>query len=557
MQLTGGEALVAQLEREGVDQIFGIPGVQLDFAVDALRRTESIAFRTTRNEQAASYMADGYARTTGKPGVCMVVPGPGVLNALAGLSTAYACSSRVLCVAGQIHSGAIGRGLGLLHEIKNSSAVFDSVTKWRGLANSPGEVPGLIRRAHEEMESGRPGPVAVEIPQDVLAMKGEVSLVEPTSREFRTRPDQTQVRRAAELISRAEFPVIFAGGGVIAARATKALTRFAERLGAPVVMSENGRGAISDRHPLAFTSLSGRVLVPEADLLIVVGSRFADSRAPDAVWSQPGQQYLYINVDELAADAPRPEGLFVCADAGLAMDALCDEMDGLSAPRRSLNAGAVARLRAWRQAQVDAIEPQATYVRAIRAALPENGVFVNELTQVGYFAREAYPVYEPGTIISPGHQGTLGYGFPTGLGVAAGNPGRPVVAISGDGGFGWCMQELSTARKYNLGLVTVVFADGHFGNVRGMLNEQFGADYETELANPDFMTLAKAFGVPATQVTSPQALEGALKAAIAAGGPHLIEVPVGKMPSPWSLLRLRNRGGAADPNAPAVRGVTA
>ena len=142
-------------------------------------------------------------------------------------------------------------------------------------------------------------------------------------------------------------------------------------------------------------------------------------------------------------------------------------------------------------------------------------------------------------------------------GVAAGNPGRPVVAISGDGGFGWCLQELSTARKYNLGLVTVVFADGHFGNVRGMLNQQFGQAYETELANPDFMTLAKAFGVPATRVTSPEALEGALKSAIAAGGPHLIEVPVGQMPSPWSLLRLRNQGAGADPTAPAVRGVTA
>ena len=555
MELTGGEALVAQLEREGASQIFGVPGVQLDFAVDALRRSPSIAFRTTRNEQAASYMADGFARTTGKAGVCMVVPGPGVLNTLAGLSTAYACCSRVLCVAGQIHSQAIGRGLGLLHEIKNSSAVFDSVTKWHGLARSPAEVPGLIRRAHEEMNSGRPGPVAVEIPQDVLAMRGEVKLVEPVARDLRTPPDQSAIRRAAELLAHAEFPVIFAGGGVLAARASKALTRFAEHLGAPVVMSENGRGAISDRHPLAFTSLSGRVLVPEADVLIVVGSRFADSRAPESVWSQPGQKYIYINVDEHAGEAPRPAGVHVAADAGLAMDALCDEMDGLQARRHELDSDAVARLRAWRLAQVDAIEPQASYVRAIRAALPDNGVFVNELTQVGYFAREAYPVYEPYTIMSPGHQGTLGYGFPTGLGIAAGNPGRPVVAISGDGGFGWCMQELSTARKYNIGLVTVIFADGHFGNVRGMLTEQFGAAYETELANPDFVAMAAAFGVPAVRVSDAHALEGALKSAIAAGGPALIEVPVGNMPSPWSLLRLRNRGGATDTTAPRVRRV--
>ena len=554
MELTGGEALVAQLEREGVRQIFGIPGVQLDYAVDALRRSDAIAFRTTRNEQAASYMADGFARSTGTPGVCMVVPGPGVLNALAGLATAYACSSRVLCVAGQIHSGAIGRGLGLLHEIKNASGVFDSVTKWHGMANTPGEIPDLIRRAYEEMDSGRPGPVAVEIPQDVLAMSGDVTLVDPVVRDLRTRPDQAEIRRAAEVLAGAQFPVIFAGGGVLAARASKALQRFAERLGAPVVMSENGRGAISDRHPLAFTSLAGRVLVPEADVLIVVGSRFADSRGPETMWSQPGQKYIYINVDPQAGDAPRPSGVHVAADAGLSLDALADELDQHQALRHELDGRAVAELHAWCQRQIDAIEPQASFVRAIRAALPDDGIFVNELTQVGYFARVAYPVYVPGTIISPGHQGTLGYGFPTGLGIAAGNPGRPVVAISGDGGFGWCLQELSTARKYNLGLVTVVFADGHFGNVRGMLTDQFGAAYETQLANPDFVALAKAFGVPAMRVTDAQALEAALRSAIAAGGPALIEVPVGEMPSPWTLLRLKGRGGqATDMKAPRVR----
>ena len=192
-------------------------------------------------------------------------------------------------------------------------------------------------------------------------------------------------------------------------------------------------------------------------------------------------------------------------------------------------------------------------MRAIRAALPDDGIFVNELTQVGYFARVAYPVYEPQTMISPGHQGTLGYGVPTGLGIAAGNPGKPVIAITGDGGFGWCLQELSTARKSNRGLVTVDFADGHFGNVRGMLTEQFGVAYNTELCNPDFVALAKSFGVPAQRVEGGgPALEAALKRAIAEGGPHLIEVPVGVMPSPWTLLRLKGKNPSAPPT-PSVR----
>ena len=534
-------------------QIFGIPGVQLDFAIDALRRSGTINFKTTRNEQSTSYMADGYARTTGKPGVCMVVPGPGVLNALAGLSTAFACNSRVLCIAGHIHSQAIGKGHGLLHEIKNQSGVFDSVTKWHGCAMSVAEIPALIRRAFDEMNTGRPGPVAVEIPQDVLMASDEVTLIEPPKGiDLRTKPDAAEIRAAAELFNDAEFPVIYVGGGVLAAGGSKALQRLAERTGAPVIISENARGALSDRHPQAFSTLEGRVLMPQADVALIVGTRFADTRAPEASWRMPGQKYIYVNVDpEAAGSAPRAPGLRVLADAGLALDAIADEIDAHQGKRRVLDAGKVTKLRSLARAELDAVEPQAGFVRAIRAALPENGVFVNELTQVGYYARVAFPTYAPYTHISPGHQGTLGYGFPTALGVAAGNPGRPVVCITGDGGFGWCMQELSTARKYNLGLVTVVFADGHFGNVRNMLTEQFGAAYQTELGNPDFVALAKAFGVPGVRVDDAAGLEKAIREAIAAGGPTLIEVPVpNEMPSPWTVLRMK---GKISPDAPKFR----
>ncbi len=548
MKLTGGEALVKQLELEGVSQIFGIPGVQLDWAVDALRRSDAIKFRTTRNEQSTSYMADGFSRVTGKPGVCMVVPGPGVLNALAGLATAYACGSKVLCVAGQIDSRGVDKGFGLLHEIKHSHAVFDSVTKWHGMAHSPAEVPALIRRAHVEMHAGRPAPVAVEIPQDVLAASAEVELIAPgPDADGRTKADDAAIRAAADLLQSAEFPMIYAGGGVLAARASKALVRLAERLGAPVIMSEQGRGAISDRHPLGFTTLEGRMLAPQADVMLVVGSRFVSNSAPEAAWSAPGQKYIYINVDPDGVSWPRPQGLHVRADAGLAMDALADEIDSRQARRRMFDAGKAQALRVWKQTQLDAIEPQAAYVRAIRAALPDDGVFVNELTQVGYFARVAYPVYEPHTMITPGHQGTLGYGFPTGLGIAAGAPDKPVIALTGDGGFGWCLQELSTARKYNLPLVTVVFADGHFGNVRALLNEQFGASYQTELGNPDFVALARAFGVDAHRVSDPVALGGLLKELVAARAPALVEVPVGVMPSPWTVLRLKGKQMADAP----------
>ena len=537
MDLTGGEALVQQLVLEGAKQVFGVPGVQLDWAVDALRKAENaLGFLVPRHEQATSYMADGAARTSGRPAVCMVVPGPGVLNASAGLATAYACSSRVLCIAGHIHSEGIGRGYGLLHEIKDQGVVLDQVTKWRGQARTPAEVPGLVRRAYREMSAGRPGPVALEVPHDVLSARGEVELIDPPAGEDgRLAPDQAQVRRIAAVLAGAAFPVIYAGGGILAESgavagiACAALQRLAERLGCPVVMSENGRGALSDRHPLAFSTLAGRALLPHADVLLVVGSRFMETRGPYPAWDAKTPTYIYVNADIDASTEPRVPGLFVHADAGLTLAALADEVP--------------TALREWAQAQIDAVEPQAAFVRALRSAIPEDGVFVNELTQVGYFARVAYPVYAPHTIIGPGYQGTLGYGFPTGLGIAAANRGRPVVSITGDGGFGWTLQELATAARYRLGHVTVVFADGHFANVRGLQREQFGQAYCSELHNPDFVALAASFGVPGAKVEDAAGLEGALKSAIAGGGPALIEVETREMPSPWGLLRLKAPGG--------------
>lgn len=545
MDLTGGEALVQQLVLEGTTDVFGIPGVQLDWAVDALRKAENaIRYVVPRHEQATSYMADGYARSTAKPGVCMVVPGPGVLNAAAGLSTAYACNSRVLCIAGHIHSDGIGKGYGALHEIKDQGVVLDQVTKWRGQAATPEQVPGLVRQAFREMASGRPAPVAVEIPYNVLQARGDVTLAPPPGGEdLRMKPDHAQIRRIAAVLQGATFPVIYVGGGVLSTNGGAALQRLAERLGCPVIMSENGRGAMSDRHPLAYSTLAGRALIPHADVLVVAGSRFMETRGPFPAWDRRETKYIYINTDADAGIAPRVGGMVINADAGLAMAALADEIGAaIPAHRRQLTASRATELRAWAQARIDAVEPQASFVRALRAAIPEDGVLVNELTQVGYFARVAYPVYQPGTLIGPGYQGTLGYGFPTGLGIAAGNPDRVVVSITGDGGFGWTLQELATAAKYKLSHVVVVFADGNFSNVRNLQREQFGTDYKADLHNPDFVALARAFGVSSVKVKDANALEGALREAIRAGGPALIEVEVGEMPSPWGLLRLKSPG---------------
>lgn len=535
MKMTGGDALAQQLVREGVTEVFGVPGVQLDYAIDGLAKFgDPITYRMTRHEQAASYMADGYARTTGRVGVCMVVPGPGLLNAMSGLATAYACSSPVVCIAGQIPSPTIGRGLGVLHEIQNQSRVLDAVTKWHALARAPQSVPWIVRKAFATVASGRPGPVAVEIPPDVLEHADDIRPLTPPGPPEPKAISRVRLDRAADLLRRAARPVIYAGWGVQAADATAELLALAERLQAPVVMSEHGRGAISDRHPLALTALGGRPILPRADVVLAVGTRFVDGQGA-AVVTRAGTHIILLNADARHLGRPRRATVVLEGDARHGLAELGDRLTQLGS--RSSPSEALNRVRAWSGEQIAAIEPQWSWVKALRAAIPEDGILVSELTQVGYHAQVAYPVYGPRTFLTPGYQGTLGYGFPTALGAAVGNPGRAIVSIAGDGGFGWNLQELATARKYNLGLVTVVFNDGAYGNVRRGQKNRFGGRFlGTDLCNPDFVSLAAAFGVDATRVDAPDALEGALREAIRAGRPAVIDVPVGEMPSAWHLL---------------------
>jgi acetolactate synthase-1/2/3 large subunit len=536
-ELTGGEALAQQLVREGVRHVFGVPGVQLDYAVDGLAKvSDRITYWNTRHEQTTAYMADGYARTTGDIGVCMVVPGPGLLNALAGVATAYACSSRVLCIAGQIPSAAIGRGLGLLHEIPDQSRILGALTKWSGQATSPGEVPGLVHEAVRQLRSGRPQPVGIEVPPDILQGLADVTLLAPVERGEPVIPDPDLIRQAAELLARAERPVLYVGGGVVAGGASEPLRGVAERLEAPVIMSPNGRGALDDRHRLALTALAGRQVLAEADVVLAVGTRFLNAQAQLTV--APSARLVLLNVEARDLGAPRTPELAIHGDAASGLVGLLEHLDGL--PARASRRAELDALRTWADGVLAQIEPQYSWVRALRAAMPEDGILINEFTQVGYVAQTAYPVYHPRTYVSPGYQGTLGYGFPTALGAKVGNPERGVLSITGDGGFGWGLAELSTARKYGIGLVTVVFNDGAYGNVRRAQVEQFeGRVLGTDLVNPDFVQLAESFGVRGARATTPAELEGLLRETVGTGNdePVLIDVPVAAMPNPFNFLR--------------------
>ncbi len=531
-EMTGGQALVAAIKREGIETIFALPGVQLDWAFDALYdEREHIKVYHTRHEQATAYMADGYARTTGKIGTCMVVPGPGLLNASAALSTAYACSSPVLCITGQIPSRMIGQGIGALHEIPNQLEMIGSVTKWAGRAMTPAEVPTVVREAFRQLRTGRPRPVEIEIPMDTLGMTSEVTLSDPAPVE-RSAGDPDLLKRAAEALRKAERPLICAGGGVLSAEAWDELRVLAEMLETPVVMTTNGRGALSDRHYLAHTGLSGQRLVAEADVILAVGTRFTHPKE----WGvPPGATVIRLDADDREVGRQPAPAIGIVGDAKAGLAALAAGVDG-SGPRpsreRELNA-----LKREVADQLFELQPQQAFAQAIRAELPDDGILVNDVTQIAFFASAGYPVYEPRTMIGPGYQGTLGCGFATALGAQVGNPDKKVVCVSGDGGFMYNVQELATMKHHGIPLVVVVFNDNAFGNVKRIQQQNYrGRMIASDLTNPDFVALTRSFGIAGMRADGPDALQGALREALASREPALIEVPVGEMPSPWRLI---------------------
>jgi len=531
-QLTGGQAIVQSLKKHGVDTMFVLPGVQLDNIFDALYdEQDSIKLYHTRHEQATSYMADGYARTTGKPGVCLVVPGPGLLNATAGLSTAYATNSPVLCIAGQIQSDLIGVGRGVLHEIPHQLEMMASVTKWAARAEKPEDAPALVREAFQRMLSGRPRPVHLEMSPDIMGKLAEMTLLDPAEIETST-GDPDKLEAAAKALGGAKKPVIFVGGGVM--DATEELLALAEMLEAPVVMSSNGRGAVSSRHYLGQNMLVGRDLWKDADVILGVGTRMSQ---PLGQWGTDTDWTLIqmdVDPEEIGRTYEPTIGIVANAKAGLA--ALV-ERTGKYNSKRDSREDELNALKARIDDVLHELQPQAAFAGAVRAALPDDGILVAESTQVGYWSSNGFPVYEPRTYVTSGYQGTLGYGFATALGAQAGNPDKRVVSINGDGGFMYNVQELSTAVLHKIPLTTVVFNDNAFGNVKRIQQENYrGRTIASDLLNPDFVKLAESFGMFSVRTETPDGLQDAIAEAFKQDGPALIEVPVGPMPNPSRLL---------------------
>ena len=530
-KMTGAEAIVATLKAHGVDTVFGLPGVQLDNLFDALHGArQSVRTLHARHEQGAAYMALGYAQSTGRVGVCTVVPGPGLLNAAAALCTASGSNVPVMCIAGQIPSRQIGRGLGIPHEILNQEQAIGGVVPWVGRADAAEAAPEVLADGWRAMLAGRHQPAVFEMAPDIMGQSADVTLPEPETYAERTAPG-TAIAEAAAILSAAAYPAIFVGSGVFGAEA--ALQAVAERLQAPVVMSRTARGALTDRHELALGMLGGQEIWDEVDVALVVGTRFL---APALSWGREKEvRIIRIDLDPAQIAKPREAELSLVGHARPTLAALAAALTGVEKPPRKPGLDAVRRSVADKLA---ALEPQQSFARVIREEMPDDGIIVTDVTQMATFTQYGMPAYLPRTIITPGYQGTLGYAYPAALGAKVGNPDRRVLSISGDGGFMFNVQELSTAVAHNIAVVAIVFADGAFGNVKRIQKDGYGGRHiAVDLHNPDFAALAGCFGMLGLRAETPEQLRAALRQAFAAGGPALIEVPVGEMPNIWKLIR--------------------
>jgi len=538
-QMTGAQALTRSLVREGVEVVFALPGVQIMEAFNALYDEPSIRLVLVRHEQTAAYMADGYARTTGKPGVALVVPGPGALNATAAVGTAFASSSPVMLISGQIESFNLGVNRGALHEIGEQLDVFKHLTKWCARTTDSSEIPGLVHQAMEQLTTGRPRPVEIEIPWDILPDQTEIELLEKEVHP-KTRPEPAAVKQAAELLAHAERPLIWAGGGAREADLSQELLELAQALNAPVITTPEGKGAFPEDNPLSLGTIynghgPGHHAVPQADVILVIGSRM--HMVPPVDWSpQPHQKLIQIDADaeEIGRNIPVTTGM--AADGRLALQDLLAELGGKTRSSQWTQ-GEIDTIRDDTRAEIQAMAPlQVEIINTMRQELDDDAIMVAGTTEIGYWSHLAFPALSPRSYLTSSYFATLGYAFPTALGAKIGNPNRQVVATSGDGGFGYASSELATAVQEGINVVTIVFNNESYGASYADQESRYNGRFiGTRIHNPDYAKLAESYGALGMKVSGHQELGPALRDALKANRPVLIEVPIPNLVPPFQI----------------------
>lgn len=502
-----------------------MPGSHSTYIYDAIARHGGIETVLCRNEQAGGYMADGYARVAGRPGVICTTAGPGATNTLSAVAEAYADSVPVLLIAGQVSHDRIHEECGRYHEM-DLEGIFTPCTRFAGTVMENGQIPGMVDRAMEAMVGGRPGPAALFLPQDLMAMPGEVAR-EVTLRELkRVMPGGEAIRQAREMLQGSQRPVIVAGGGAMWSDAGRAIEELARKLDCPVISTLNGKGVIDERAPFAMghgRCRRARVALSRADVMLAIGCRFTEVFTASGTLPIP-KQLIQIDIDPKQIGVNYPVAVGVVGDARVVVEGILSELPDQKRPWRE----------AWEKFRTaEQLKPE-WLIETLRAAIPDDAIVVADASEMGLRMQTDFPAYSQRTFFYPSNYASLGWGFPASVGAAVGAAGRIVVSMNGDGGFLMSAQELAIAARYRLKLIVVIHNDSTYGAIKAIQRAKHESRFvDTDLNNPDFMRLAEAFEVPSCRASDATTFASAMREAITRDGPSLIE-----MPDEWRSLRV-------------------
>lgn len=530
-EMTGGEAVYHALRALGVEHVFGIVSVHNIPIYDAIHRLGGITPVAVRHEQGALHAADGYARATGRLGVAIASTGPGTTNAMTGLYEAQFASSRVLLITGQVESLFYGKGKGFLHEAEAQLPMLRTVTRRAESVRRTEDIAETIVSVARDISTGRPAPGAVEIPIDLQYARAEVD-VPHVEGWPRIRPQRDALSRAADVLKSARRILIWAGGGVLAAGAEAELQQLAEALGAPVVTSANGRGAVPEDHPLALGPLSAHPGLQEvfetAEAVLAVGTRF--QAGPTRNWTlRFGGRLIHVDADPGVIGRSYQPDVPVVGDARLALAALLRDLDGHRADPDYAARAAELRDAAREQVRREIGPDYAAIMDAIRDLAPRDALIVRDATVPAYlWGNRLLPILAPRTSLYP-TSAAIGPALPLAIGAAIG-AGRPAVVIQGDGGFMLNIGELATAAQYAAPVIVCVFNDRGYGVLRSIEGRTFeGRQFGVDLATPDFVRVAEGMGIPAEAVDSAAGFRAAFQRALQRGGPALLDIDMSRL----------------------------
>lgn len=522
--ISAGSRLMQLLSAYGVDTLFGMPGVH---TLEAYRGLEAAGIKHigVRHEQGAGFMADGYARMTGKPGVCLLISGPGVTNAATPIGQAYSDSVPLLVITSVASTDDLGMGRGRLHDVTDQSRVTEPLTTFSATALNPNQVHEYVARAFASFASGRKRPVHISLPLDVITAPDNRPAIAKKSTGALA-PVKEEAHQAASILATSEHPVLIVGGG--ARHAFKEVIELAEKIGAAVVPTITGKGIMADQHPLCVESTLDReatqAFLCRADVVLAVGTELAE---PDLWLEKPlalKGKFIRIDIDRQMLALDYDPNVAICADSVLALQEIITHLPE-QRTKGFLHSDKIKRLRSEERENLSKLEKaHIPVINAIRNAIPEDGVVYTDMTQLAYTACAVYPCYKPNTFHFPAGFGTLGYGLPAGIGGKIASPNTPVAIFVGDGGFQFTLQELGTAVENALPLAIILWDNDSLAQIRdGMIVRDIPTIGVNQF-NPDFSALAKAYGCHVAEPKSLDAIEIEVSKAFKRNRPTVIRL---------------------------------